>query len=258
MSHTKTVPSDVRDILARSAIDGNVLKLPQQLDRETYVKVDKVLKAIGGKWNRKLAGHVFAGSPQQAIDAACDTGQVTDERKKFCRFNTPPEVAERVIEAADIGPGQDVLEPSAGTGALIDKAFMLNSSGFTGNPPDGRTVAVEINHTLADALRARYPKLDVRCSDFLTCNGDLGQFDRIVMNPPFEKGSDIKHIRHAQGFLKPGGRLVALCANGPRQQEILKPIAEESGGYYEPLPEGSFAESGTNVNVAMLVIERSL
>jgi len=38
------------------------------------------------------------------------------------------------------------------------------------------------------------------------------------MNPPFENGADIKHIQHAMKMLKPGGRLVAICANGPRQQ----------------------------------------
>jgi uncharacterized protein YcaQ len=75
------------------------------------------------------------------------------------------------------------------------------------------------------------------------------------MNPPFENGADIKHIQHAMHMLKPGGRLVAICANGPRQQAILKPLAENSGGWWEDLPAGTFAEQGTNVNTALLVIE---
>ena len=75
------------------------------------------------------------------------------------------------------------------------------------------------------------------------------------MNPPFENGADIKHIKHAVTFLKPAGRLVALCANGPRQEKELKPLAEDSGGFFESLPQGSFKQSGTNVNVAILVIE---
>jgi hypothetical protein len=75
------------------------------------------------------------------------------------------------------------------------------------------------------------------------------------MNPPFVNGADIQHIKHAVTFLKPGGRLVAICANGPRQQAALKPLAEQSGGYWEDLPAGTFADQGTNVNTAMLVIE---
>jgi protein-L-isoaspartate O-methyltransferase len=95
----------------------------------------------------------------------------------------------------------------------------------------------------------------VHYGDFLQCNGDLGKFDRILMNPPFERGDDIKHIQHAVTFLKPGGRLVAICANGPRQNATLKPQAEDSGGIYEPLPEGTFKEQGTGVNTALLIVE---
>jgi 16S rRNA G1207 methylase RsmC len=76
-------------------------------------------------------------------------------------------------------------------------------------------------------------------------------FDRILMNPPFERGDDIRHIEHARKFLKPGGRLVAICADGPRQRERLQPIASQ----WRSLPAGTFKESGTMVNTALLVID---
>lgn len=142
-----------------------------------------------------------------------------------------------------------MLEPSAGTGSL------LGAIGARWYETGGRAVAVEINQGLCDRLRTEFPLTDVRCADFLQCNGDLGKFDRVVMNPPFENGADIKHILHARRFLKPGGRLVALCANGPRQQAALKTLAEDTGGTYEPLPAGTFEAQGTSVNVALLVIE---
>jgi hypothetical protein len=56
------------------------------------------------------------------------------------------------------------------------------------------------------------------------------------MNPPFANADDIRHITHALKILKPGCRLVALCANGPRQNGKLKPIVETSGGIWEKLP----------------------
>jgi hypothetical protein len=34
-----------------------------------------------------------------------------------------------------------------------------------------------------------------------------GEFDRVLMNPPFEKQQDIDHVRRAFDHLKPGGRL---------------------------------------------------
>ncbi|MCP5006254.1 MAG: hypothetical protein GY941_20290, partial [Planctomycetes bacterium] len=72
------------------------------------------------------------------------------------------------------------------------------------------------------------------------------------MNPPFKDGADIKHINHAFGMLKPGGRLVAICANGPRQQRTFKSKAT----LWKDLPEGSFKNQGTNVNTAMIILDK--
>jgi len=161
-------------------------------------------------------------------------------------FPTPPELAKRVVELAEIRAGDRILEPSAGTGALLD-ALRAKPLAYTGG-----LVVVEINRGLAEALESR--GYDVRCSDFLGCDGDLGQFDRIIMNPPFSNGDDVRHIEHAMTMLAPGGRLVAICANGPRQQKQLKPIATE----WHDLDPGSFKASGTNVNAAIVVIERDM
>ena len=64
---------------------------------------------------------------------------------------------------------------------------------------------------------------DTRQADFLECNGDLGTFDRIVMNPPFTNGDDIKHIMHALKMLKPGGRLVAICCHAKTANQLASP-----------------------------------
>lgn len=109
----------------------------------------------------------------------------------------------------------------------------------------------EINAALAAGLRRSSNQIEIRCADFLACN-DLGTFDRILMNPPFANAMDIWHFRHAAEMLRPGGGLVALCANGPRQGESLRPLAES----WEDLPPGTFKEAGMNVRVALLVIRR--
>lgn len=168
-------------------------------------------------------------------------------------FPTPSDLADRMVELAEIEEYHKVLEPSAGTGSLVkavDKA-----------QPKTEILAIEINSKVSEVL-ARvfgYPKtlrehFNAMCADFLECNGNLGQFDRIVMNPPFENAADIKHINHALSFLKPGGRLVALCADGPRQNEALKGLAS----YWEDLPADTFQEQGTRVNVALMVIDKPL
>ena len=163
-------------------------------------------------------------------------------------FETSNDLAQRMIDEACLEPEHSVLEPSAGTGKLIEA--ILN---------DGLTwqniSIVEQNRQLCDVLSKKYKR--VYPGDFLErCSWELGgKFDRIIMNPPFINGSDIKHIEHALTMLKNNGRLVAICANGPRQQAKLKPLAENSGGFYEPLPAGTFKDKGTNVNTALLVIE---
>lgn len=159
-------------------------------------------------------------------------------------FPTPAHVARRVVELADIGKGDRVLEPSAGTGALLDV--------LSCDPLAGAVVAVEINSNLIKCLRAKFrPQyVLIEHADFLEWQPDA-PFDRIVMNPPFERGSDVKHIEHALTMLKPGGRLVSICANGPRQRDAFRDQAVE----WIDLPDGTFSEQGTNVRTAIVVLE---
>jgi phospholipid N-methyltransferase len=173
-------------------------------------------------------------------------------------FPTPRDLAQEVADLADIRPGDDVLEPSAGTGALLGA---MGGSMFGHNPERGSVTAIEISVPLAKRLRTEFPLTHVMADDFLELGsayihasaGRVGQdgFNKILMNPPFENGADIKHIRHALGMLKPGGRLVAICANGPRQQAQLQPLATE----WRELQAGTF--EGTGVRAALMVIDKS-
>ena len=168
----------------------------------------------------------------------------------FNLFQTPPGLAERMAELLDLGPGMSVLEPSAGLGRLYTAA--------RDQEPDAYFGLVDISADCCNELR-RISESDGRtsviCHDFLSrVPAGLGCFDRIIMNPPFRMGADIEHITHAMKFLKPGGRLVALCANGPKQNARLRPEIEGRGGTWDRLPSGSFRSEGTNVEVALIVI----
>ena len=55
-------------------------------------------------------------------------------------------------------------------------------------------------------------------------------------------------------MLKPGGRLVALCANGSRQNAALRPLVDASKGDWEDLPADSFKAEGTGVSVALITL----
>jgi phospholipid N-methyltransferase len=164
-------------------------------------------------------------------------------------FPTPPDLAARMVALAEIEDGHRILEPEAGTGNIVVELQKIAAT-----LRDVRIEAVEINLSIASALASRCKGIPVIPGDFLekTLFELGGRFDRVVMNPPFQNGDDIKHIQHAASMLKPGGRLVALCANGPRQREKLIPMAAQ----WEDLPAGTFKEQGTGVSTALLVIER--
>lgn len=158
-------------------------------------------------------------------------------------FPTPAALARRMVEMSGLQAGETVLEPSAGTGAIV-KAVI--------EAVDTEIVGYDINRDLVSHLTRTFPsyKLQARCCDFLDVTDGQGQFQVVLMNPPFANAVDIRHIKHALSFVKPGGCLVAVCANGPRQNEQLKPLCE----IWEPLPAGTFSESGTEVFTVLLRI----
>lgn len=169
-------------------------------------------------------------------------------------FPTPAALAQRMVQLAELGLSDSVLEPSAGTGAILDAI-----DGARCRP--AYVTAVEINPQLCQRLRARDQihsggPLRVVEGDFLEQTPETigSHFDRVLMNPPFSNAVDVKHVKHALRFVRPGGRLVAIVAGGPRQAEQLRELAEESGGVWEPLPEGTFANAGTNVRTVLVMI----
>lgn len=242
---TRTIPFDkLTEVMTKAEVeqartDGRLIELE---DKTGFGLLDS---GAPGRSEQPHAEAVATREPEQpqdfqAMRESLRAGvQVVTAPQLFA---TPRPLALRMAHLAQIGRGTRILEPSAGTGNLID-AIRNTARGYS-------LTAVEINCTMADRLRSILEVDDTHQGDFLQQNGNLGKFDRIVMNPPFQNGADIKHIQHALGFLKPGGRLVAICANGPRQQEQLKPLADT----WEELPADTFKDQGTNVRAALLTI----
>jgi type I restriction-modification system DNA methylase subunit len=85
------------------------------------------------------------------------------------------------------------------------------------------------------------------------------EYDRVVMNPPFAKQADIKHVMHALKFLKPDGKLVSVMSASVdfRDNKLTKEFRDliaERGGRIEALPDGAFKESGTMVRTVIVEI----
>ncbi len=179
----------------------------------------------------------------------------------FNLFPTPPAIARKMIDWAEINTKHRILEPSAGTGNLIRALY---ERPFEDVPFGESITMVEIEPRLCSALKAEFPCSKVRCEDFLQWNGAMTSpsllFDRIIMNPPFKNGVDRKHIDHALRMLAPGGILVTLMANGPRQRDWFDRTSRLDcypDACWRDLPSGSFKCEGTNVDVGMIRISKS-
>jgi Domain of unknown function (DUF3560) len=201
------------------APEGKKPELPETRPRE-------VMRLAGAPPVSMLA---TKSAPFDAMKASLKAGVQVVSADQL--FPTPPDLCARMVRLAGIGEGDRVLEPSAGTGNIVQA---IRARG-------GKPFPIEIDPRLANLAAAV-------CADFLSIHRQKDFVDAVVMNPPFKDGADIKHILHALTFLKPGGRLVAICAGGPRQIEQLRPLCDT----WEPLPEGTFA--GTGVHAVLLTM----
>lgn len=240
------ISQDVLKVLDAATIDGALLTLNGNLDRKLYVETNKVIEAAGGKWNRGAKAHVFDGDAIDAIEPIILTGEYRLTKQDFGQFDTPEALAENVVDLADIQAGMSVLEPSAGIGRIAAAARQVGSF----------VTCWEIDEKRAEKLADIAHSLNV--GDFLAAE-PVSAFDRVVMNPPFAKQGDIKHVLHAFNFLKPSGRLVAIMSNSVmfRDNKLTTDFREfvsSHGGTMTALPEGSFKSSGTGVNTCVVTI----
>lgn len=123
-------------------------------------------------------------------------------------FPTPEKLANAIVLKAELEAEQKVGEFSAGLGHL--------ASAILDECPEADLHLCEINHRLAEALRFKGFE-NVVNDDFLSLT-PTGDFDRVIINPPFENGQDIDHVLHAWEFLKPGGLLVAIMAGNKKHE----------------------------------------
>lgn len=170
-------------------------------------------------------------------------GTATRAVSAYQLFQTPPDLAARMVEAANFGPDVRLLEPSAGLGRLLDAVELLAAE----------VVAVEVAAACtAELYRQEREGVTILQRNFLdTTPAELGTFDAVLMNPPFHLRDDVRHILHARTFLRPGGTLCALCLDTHHREAALRPLAAT----WEKIPAGIFRSEGTKVATVLLTIK---
>lgn len=198
-------------------------------------EVEKVLSHLGG---RNQGGNwVFPCDVSDAVKKVIMTGCIPD-KKSHQFYPTKRGLAEDVISLADIEEGHSVLEPSAGHGGIAD---YVASKDLT---------CVEINDVNCEVLKSKGHK--VICDDFLFMGeDDLKKFDRIVMNPPFNNGECIRHVKHAMRFMKKGGILVTVLPCTYKESiQVFDGCTVEWSDVYED------QFDNTDIRVVLLKLER--
>lgn len=252
------IPENVLRILGGCRIEGDTVFLPDgQLDRSTYQAVDKVLGNIGGKWNRKAKGHVFAdGDPAELLNDVLLTGETVDVKKQYQFFPTPRPVAEQMCQMAELDDTCTVLEPSCGKGDLADVIFEAGVQSL---------YCMELNPDMSRYLKDK-PYTAMIGVDFLEFVKDQGiehEWNRIVMNPPFTRQQDIDHILAAYSVLAPGGILVSVVSEGPffwsnKKATDFREFLDSHSAEMVRLDDGAFKESGTMVRSRLIKLKKPL
>jgi hypothetical protein len=211
-------------------------------DKQVRNAVVSVMTALGGvalkdKDARTKGAFSFDYNVASTLNEVITSGCIPDE-KSHQFYPTPSVLARQVVALAEIEPTHTVLEPSAGQGGL---ARLL---------PKDRTTCIEISALHCEILRVQ--GFAVYEDDFLEWEcfaAGLQQFDRVVMNPPFQ-GRWLAHVEHAARMVKPGGRLVAILP----AKSVSRNVLPGWSCTWTDAIEGAFV--GTSMDVVILVAGR--
>lgn len=187
--------------------------------------------------NLALAEYYGDVLPDTSEEKPQKKAESTAVSKDLQYYPTPREVVEEAIGKLRIEKGMRILEPSCGCGRIMD-ALRAKGVDIFGIEFDG-----------GRAAECRNKGHNVLTANFLE-SVPTGDYDAVVMNPPFYGKHYVKHVEHALKFLKPKGVLIAILPASARYDHGLLT------GKWDDLPIGSFRESGTNINTTVLTIRK--
>jgi len=143
----------------------------------------------------------------------------------------------------------NILEPSAGTGILVDKLDhnLLSNLDIT---------CVELNKENCEVLKSK---------GYNTIHGDFlktifsSKFDIILAAPPFIGNIDITHIQKMYELLAKDGTLITLTTpywtiNNEVHQVQFREFLKGKNHSLEMLPDNTFMEKGKTIPTAILTM----
>lgn len=183
------------------------------MDSSVYVRPNKP-KHVTAPEKVELEPIEFSEAPKPVVVHASTECHVT-----------PYDVAERMVELLELESDDHVLEPSGGTGNLVQA---VQNTGHSA----GLITIVEREYSLVEALLQRFCSADcegavplVHHEDFLSwaeARYNAGyRYEKIIMNPPFKQVK--KHMEAARKLLRFTGVLIAVVPTSfdhPSYEEV--------------------------------------
>lgn len=187
----------------------------------------------------------FNYDPKPVVNEIILSGIIPDEHShQYCP--TGSEISEMAADLLEVEEGMSVLEPSAGTGDLIDalKAHLNDMS---------EVRCVEVSSIHSAVLKSK--GYSVETADFISWSDRAfraqTKFDRIIMNPPYCGRQWRDHLVEAMALLAPAGRLVAVL---PSSSENAFERIEEAKGWHVEFHRQKPADFGFANNISTTIV----
>ena len=204
------------------------------MDKAVYTRPDKPLNMVVQKRDRAALKPL--DKPAEPLTVHCSTN---------CHV-TPPDIAANMANYLEAYPDMLTLEPSAGTGNLVQALLDTGHSKY-------EITIIERNVELYRACSKRFR---YEIAGFNECFLEYAEkaagrieFPRIIMNPPFERNTAKRHIEAALKLLGPGGHadavLVALVPSTFEHPDAI---------HLEDIEPGAF--TSTQARTKIIRIER--
>jgi predicted RNA methylase len=219
------------------------------LEHSGVVPIDQ--QGVGGKEFDAPKDQSTDGFDNAVLDYYSNQKLNSRNREGVDYFPTPEPLGYKMMEWADMGEGDTVLEPSAGHGAIARYA-----------PKGNQMVAIEPSQSLFTKLQLKAGGLGRKFQNTIFENYDISnKHDVVVMNPPFGTAgaTAIAHLGKAFKHLEEGGRVVALIPRGSTDKKFEKWIEGEKTAVMRAevaLPDIVFKQAGTNVVCRVVVVDK--
>jgi len=254
----KNMPDELKTITNKKQL-FEILKLESLSDNQGYYEC---YYSTGKLKNPSDIGAflmllISAKTPENTFDNKSREVDILLSAVKFNKiagyFSTEGKALDILIDSLELKPHHYVLEPEAGSGSIVDKI----------KPLVKKIDCVEINYSLCEILEKR--GFSPNQGDFLAMKAKP-IYDRIALNPPFEKDQHINHLMHSIKMLKPntglvccimpkGAHLKKHSLKNKRFSNLVKKWLDCGIAEIIELPENSFKKVGTSISTQILKVD---